>query len=140
MQNLSSPLDAQTQQKVLELVFSRADALNGYWNLYIAVTLGLLGIMASGKAFTEARAIKLLLSFAFLVFAYSNLGAIDATNEQRRQLLLLLSGSSFHEAAAHAGPPRQALLWAFHMVLDVATILALWLVPWHRVATKSSED
>ena len=125
-------LDTAAQQKLLELVFARADALNGYWNLYIAVALGLLGIMATGKPFTEERAIKLLLTAAFAVFAYSNVDAIDSTNEQRRQLLQLLSGSQYYQAALNAGPPPRIILWLFHLSLDFTAVLALWLVPWHR--------
>ena len=39
----------------LKLLFDRAEALNGYWNLYIAVSLGVVGLMASGKSFTRLR-------------------------------------------------------------------------------------
>ena len=79
----------ESQLRLLDFVFGRADALNGYWNLYIAVSLGLLGIMASAKAFTEIRTIKILLTVAFVGFALSNLDVIDSTNEQRRQLASL---------------------------------------------------
>jgi len=134
-----SMIDASSQQKVLELVFARADALNGYWNLYIAVTLGLIGLMASAKPFTEKMTIKILLSIAFAAFAYSNVDVLDATNEQRRQLLLLLKDSVYLPAALPAGPPERYLLWLFHIAMDVLTLLAIWLVPWHQLRGKADE-
>ena len=128
----------ESQLRLLDFVFGRADALNGYWNLYIAVSLGLLGIMASAKAFTEIRTIKILLTDAFVGFALSNLDVIDSTNEQRRQLLLLLKDGPYLSAAKAAGPPERWHLWVFHIVLDTLLVLCVWLVPWHK-ADRSSD-
>jgi hypothetical protein len=125
----------ETQLTLLGHMFGRADALNGYWNLYIGVTLGLLGVMASGKPFTELRTIKALLTVAFVAFALSNLDAIDSTNEQRRQLLLLLKDSPYYTAGKTAGPPESWQLRTFHLVLDLLIVLCVWLVPLHK-ATK----
>jgi hypothetical protein len=61
---------------VLGFAIERASALNGFWNLYIAVATGLVGIMASGKPFTQSKALKLFLSFAFVVFAVSEITII----------------------------------------------------------------
>jgi hypothetical protein len=130
------PLTVDAQQKLLELVFARADALNGFWNLYIAVALGVLGLMASGKPFTEARPIKLLLTVAFAAFAYSNYDVIRATNFQRTELLSLLNGSLYYAAASHAAPPATWKLNVFHGALDLLVLLVVWLVPWHRPSAK----
>lgn len=132
-------MDIQQELKILELVFARADALNGYWNLYIAVSLGLLGVMASGKPFTEVRPIKVLLTLAFIGFACSNIDVLDSTNEQRRQLLLLLKNSSYSPAATAAGPPERWQLWMFHLTLDALIVLLVWFVPWHKAGASSSE-
>ena len=132
---MPSILSLEAQQALLELVFSRADSLNGFWNLYIAVSLGLLGMMASAKPFTEMKGIKLMLTVGFTAFAYSNYDVISATNEQRAELLRLLAGSIYLPAAQHAGPPTKEQLMLFHGVLDALVISMVWFVPWHR-ATK----
>lgn len=129
----------ETQLRLLAFVFARADALNGYWNLYIAVSLGLLGVMASAKPFTAIRIIKMLLTIGFVVFALSNLDSIDSTNEQRRQLLVLLEGSQYLPAAQEAGPPERWQLWLFHTVLDAIVVLCVWLVPWHKARALPDE-
>lgn len=130
---MSQSITIEAQQKLLELVFSRADALNGFWNLYIAVSLGLLGLMASAKPFTEVKAVKVLLSVAFVAFAYANYDVIAATNVQRSELLKLLAGSIYLPAAQHARPPTSGELAAFHGILDALVLALVWLVPWHSV-------
>jgi len=122
---------------ILKALFERTDALNGYWNLYIGVSLGLLGLMASAKPFTQRRPIKVLLTLAFLLFAYSNLDAIYHTNGQRRELIRLIEGT-YQAVANHAAPPSNPLLIAFHLVLDLLVVLCLWRVRWHQ-ASKAPE-
>jgi hypothetical protein len=116
--------------ELLKLIFERAEALNGYWNLYIAVSLGVLGLMASGKPFTHLRQTKILLTAAFFAFALSNLGVILDTNEQRRALGTLIA-PEFRAAAEHAGPPADWKVIAFHGALDLIVILCIWLVRWY---------
>ena len=125
------------QLKLLALIFARADALNIYWNLYLALALGLLGLMASGKPFTGRVSVKLLLSVGFIGVALSNLGVIDAINEQRRQLLLLLGDSPALAAARAAMPPERWRVAAFHLGLDVLVVMCVWFVPWHRASSAS---
>ena len=50
-----------------------------------------VGIMASGKAFTNSQTLKIFLTGAFVVFAYSNLEAIIRLGELREALLAMLS-------------------------------------------------
>ncbi len=117
------------QNELMNLIFGRVDALNGYWNLYIAVTLGILGIMASGKKFTKQTSIKTLLTVAFLVFAYSNWSAISGTNEQRRLLIPLVT-ASYSSVAQLTEPPLYWLLALYHGALDLLVIGGIWLVRW----------
>ncbi len=121
----------------LKLLFDRADALNGYWNLYIAVALGVLGLMASGKSFAHLRQTKALLTIAFVVFALSNLEVLIATNEQRRAIAALID-PAYRAAAQHAGPPENWKLIAFHLTLDLVVVLCIWLVKWHSLKDESS--
>src|SRR5687767_11302965 len=121
----------------LKLLFDRAEALNGYWNLYIAVSLGVVGLMASGKSFTRPRRTKILLTIAFVVFALSNLDVIIATNEQRRALGALV-GPELRAAAVHAAPHDNWKVIAFHATLDVVVVLCIWLVKWYSPQDDSS--
>jgi hypothetical protein len=116
--------------ELLKVVFQRADALNGYWNLYIVVALGVLGVMASGKSFTKRPSIKLLLSLAFAGFAYSNLDVLYHTNEQRRILIGLVE-PLYRAAADHAAPASNLALLSFHVFLDIAVVACIWVVPWY---------
>jgi AcrR family transcriptional regulator len=116
--------------EVLKIVFERAEALNGYWNLYIAVSLGVLGLMASGKPFTQFRQTKILLTIGFVAFALSNLDVILDTNEQRRALAALIE-EKFRAAAKFAAPPDDWKVIAFHVVLDTVVALCIWMLPWH---------
>ena len=90
--------------ELLKLVFERAEALNDYWNLYIAVSLGVLGLMASGKPFTRELTTKRLLTIGFIVFAGSNLNVLYSTNLQREALVALVS-SEYKDIANNAAPP-----------------------------------
>jgi hypothetical protein len=121
----------------LKILFERAEALNGYWNLYIAVSLGVLGLMASGKPFTQLRQTKVLLTIAFAAFAMSNLDVIIDTNEQRRALGALIE-PKFQTAAGFAAPPDNWKVMTFHVVLDVLVVLCIWLVRWHSPQDRST--
>lgn len=119
---------------MLNAIFARADALNGYWNLYIAVAFGVITIMAAGQAFTKQRSTKIFFSIAFVCFAGSNLNAIYNINMQRIALIALAE-SPYIEAARRASPPPNWQLFLFHGALDALVVLCIWLVPWHS-ATK----
>jgi hypothetical protein len=123
--------------ELLKIIFERAGALNGYWNLYIAVAFGVLTLMASGKSFTKHRSTKLFLTLAFICFALSNLQVLYDTNVQRG-ILISLAVPPYVEAATHAGPPGHWLLFLFHGALDIIVVLCIWLVPWH--SDSGSED
>jgi hypothetical protein len=117
------------QNDIMQLIFGRVDALNGYWNLYIAVSLGILGIMASGKKFTKQPSIKILLTVTFIVFALSNWDAISGTNDQRRELIKL-AATPYATVAQLTAPPAYWVLAFYHGFLDLLVIGGLWLVPW----------
>lgn len=114
----------------LKILYERAGALNAYWNLYIGVALGCLGILASGKEFTKRREIKILISVAFVLFALSNLAALYDCNEQRQALMALVE-PKFRLAAKAAAPPPGYILILFHSALDLFVVLTIWMVPWH---------
>jgi hypothetical protein len=117
---------------ILDLAIERASAVNTYWNLFIGVATGVVGVMASGKAFTTSRTLKVFLSLAFALFAYSNLEAILALGRLRDALLQILP-SEFPNRNILIENLKPADAWkyiTFHGVLDAIVLGAIWLVPW----------
>jgi len=114
---------------ILGFAIERASALNGLWNLYIAVATAGIGLMASGKAFTTSWILKSALTIAFVVFAYSNLDAIWRLGELRTSLLQLLPQD--FDAIKKSLEPATCLQYGlFHLCLDIMVIIAIWFVPW----------
>ncbi|MDY6837390.1 MAG: hypothetical protein SWH78_05390 [Thermodesulfobacteriota bacterium] len=119
---------------ILAFAIERASAINTYWNIFIAVATAVVGVMASGKAFTNSRTLKFFLSGAFTVFAYSNLSAIIRLGTLREALLDMLP-NDFSNREAIVGSLSPAEWWqytGFHLLLDVAVLAAIWLVPWPK--------
>lgn len=116
-------------KEILGFAIERASALNGLWNLYIAVATAGIGLMASGKAFTTSKILKSALTVAFLVFAYSNIDAIWRLGELRTSLLQLLPQDL--DAIKKSLEPATCLQYGvFHFILDLLVVLAIWFVPW----------
>jgi len=117
------------EKDILGFSIDRASALNGLWNLYIAVVTACLGLMASGKAFTTSLILKFVLTIVFSVFSYSNLDAIWRLGVLRAALLQLLP-SDFSSIKNSLAPATRLQYGLFHVILDASVILAIWLVPW----------
>jgi hypothetical protein len=120
---------------VLGFAIERASAINTYWNLYIAVATGVVGIMASGREFSGTRSIKVFITVAFVIFALSNLNAIIRLAELRQALLETLPATMENREAivASLSPAKWWQYTAFHIVLDAVVIAAIWLVPWRSL-------
>ncbi len=122
------------QLELLKLLYDRAGTLNSYWNLYIAVALGAIGLLASGKRFTQDKRIKIVLSVSFVVFALSNLDAILSVNHQRNAILHMIDSGLSSAAQPAAAPPDWQVI-AFQLFLDALFVSAVWFIEWH-----SSDD
>lgn len=120
---------AKDSNAVLGFAIERAAAINGYWNLYIAVATGLVGIMASGQSFTGSVALKIFLTLAFGVFAGSNLDAILRLGRLRSALLDMLP-ADLGALRKSLAPATAAQYMAFHATLDLVVVATIWLVPW----------
>jgi len=116
---------------ILGFAIERASALNGLWNIYIAVATGVLGVMASGKAFTTSKILKVFLSLVFVVFAYSNLDAILRLGDLRNSLLQMLP-TGMDALKLNLKPAEPLHYKVFHLVLDAIVVAAIWFVPWPR--------
>lgn len=113
---------------LLPLAIARADSINTYWNLYIGVATGTLGLMASNKTFSSSAAIKTALIVGFSVFAASNLLAILSLNQQRTELIKLISDCSLKDLMEALKPYDTSAYVIYHLALDLVVIGAILLV------------
>ena len=118
---------------ILGFAIDRASAINTYWNIFIAVATAVVGVMASGKTFTDSLTLQIILTGAFVVFAYSNLEAIIRLGKLRKALLAMLPDDLPNcEAVVESLSPAGRWHYAgFHVFLDVVVLSAIWFVPWH---------
>jgi len=125
-------MESMQAKDVLGFAIERASALNGLWNLFIAVATGIVGVMASGKSFTRSRSLRIFLSLVFLAFAYVNLDAMLRLGELRQTLLTMLPATlpGRPEVVATLGPARPWQYVVFHVFLDAVVLAAIWVVPW----------
>ncbi len=122
-------------EDILHLIFERHDTLQGYWNLFIAGTAAILGLVASGKPFAQQKQMKAFLSAAFVIFALSNLAAILNLNSQRRELAKLIEEPKVMQLIESTLPPPDSWLIAFHLTIDVIVVFTIWFVQWHGLAS-----
>ncbi len=108
----------------------RATAPTTYWNILIAVITTVLGLLASGKVVVQRRLTKGLLTAGFALFAYSNLHAICQLNNQRDALCNLIDDQALRSLVSTLRPPAAWEVTAFHLTMDVAVVLMIWLVRW----------
>jgi hypothetical protein len=117
---------------ILGFAIDRASTINTYWNIFIAVATAVVGVMASGETFTNSCALKIFLTGAFVVFAYSNLEAIIRLGKLRKALLAILP-EDFPNREAIVGSLSPAEWWqyaGFHVFLDAVVLAAIWFVQW----------
>ena len=117
---------------VLGFAIERASALNGLWNLFIAVATAVVGVMASGKSFTTSSSLRVFLSVAFVAFAYVNLDVMLRLGELRQALLDVLSAAlpGRTQVVASLSPAEPWQYVAFHVLLDAVVLGGIWIVPW----------
>ena len=132
-----------TYGQLIELYFSRSNALQWYWTVYVVVIGGLLAFSSLRQR--PDRITGILVTILYLCFAYKNLGAIrDVTYERYALLELIKSAPQMQSADPQAGGEmarvRDAVLPTlnpppydtpggvrnFHIACDVLTVAALW--------------
>jgi hypothetical protein len=119
---------------LLPMAMERASQLNTLWNLFIVVATAILGIMATGKSFTNSWAIKMLISLVFFCFAACNLDGIYSLTVQRENLDLLLQDPHNSQYLTNVIEALKPFPWygylAFHLFLDAVVLVAIWRVRW----------
>lgn len=123
-------------EKLLPILIERSGAINTYWNLFIGVALGCLGLFASAKPFTASSRFKALVTLAFAWFAWSNLDAILALNRMRNAIADLITEESLRRIVSELRPYSTSSYIVYHLVLDLSVVFTLWFVKWPEMIGK----
>jgi hypothetical protein len=123
--------------EILSFLFQRADAMQAFWNFYIAVSTAVLAFLAAAKKGWLNKIICIALTFGFAIFAIANLWAIVQVCAQREALITFIYQlEGFDQRLVpvieSTRPPYIALLVPFHAFLDIAIITLIWKVALYR--------
>lgn len=128
--------------ELIQVYFERSTALQWYWTIYVIVIGGVLGFSTLRQRPEVITTV--LVTLLFCCFSYKNLGAIEATAEERQAILVTMKGYPASGASAadiervrsklEPKLPEYDLSGAryFHLVCDLLTIAYLWAKEWKR--------
>src|SRR5207302_2137641 len=128
--------------ELIQAYFERSTALQWFWTIYIMVIGGVLGFSTFRQRPDIVTAV--LVTVLYAGFAYKNLGAIEATAEEREAILSAIkaypaSGSNaadINRVRERLEPTLTAYDIAgaryFHLACDLLTIAFLWVKEWQR--------
>src|SRR4028118_1491289 len=119
--------------KLMDLFNAQTGTVNILWNIFVAVSLGVLGFVLKEKDLRENRKIKLLFSIGFIIFAIGNLTAIT-----RSQEILVALSNALRKAAQNNQTEYRPVLEAYraqsvfniqrgHLIFSALVVLAIWL-------------
>ena len=129
-------------QELIQTYFERSTALQWYWTVYILVIGGVLGFSTfrqRPELITTA-----LVTILYVCFAYKNVGAIEATAQERQAILSAIK--AYPESGAKAADikrvrdklepqmPEYDIAGAqyFHIVCDLLTLAFVGAKEWRR--------
>jgi predicted branched-subunit amino acid permease len=123
--------------EIIKLAFDNASGTSIYWNFFLVVSTAILGALASGKEFTQSKALKVVMTIAFIVFAVSNLKSLLSVLNQREALLAMLTnvGPKLASLCEALSGLKRGQLITFHLIADLVVLSAIWLVPWHKIGS-----
>ena len=123
--------------ELVQTYFERSVALQWYWTIYVLVIGGVLGF----STFRQRPEIvtTILVTILYACFAYKNVGAIEATAEEREAILSALKDYQPKDLS----PIRVKLepklteydirgARYFHIACDLLTVAFLWAKEWRR--------
>ena len=132
--------------QLFDLYFSRSNALQWYWTVYVVVIGGLLAFSSLRQR--PDRITGILVTILYVCFAYKNLGAIRDVSHERYALLdLIKAAPQASNAAPQTGqeiqgvrdkllpvlnPPEFEGVRNFHVGCDLLTVAALWAMELRR--------
>jgi hypothetical protein len=128
--------------ELIQAYFERSVALQWYWTIYVIAIGGVLGFSTFRQR--PELVTTILVTILYACFAYKNVGAIEATAEEREAIR-----AAFLQYPA-AGPNAEQIRLArdkleptlteydirgaryFHILCDVLTVAFLWAKEWRR--------
>jgi hypothetical protein len=128
--------------ELIQAYFERSVALQWYWTVYVLVIGGVLGFSTFRQR--PERVTTVLVTILYAGFAWKNLGAIEATAEEREAILSAIKvfpASGPNEADIQRvrekleptlAPYDIAGARYFHLACDLLTIAFLWAKEWRR--------
>ena len=126
--------------ELIQMYFERSTALQWYWTVYVLVIGGVLGFSTFRQR--PELVITFLVTVLYAAFAYKNLGAIEATAEEREAIRSAIkeypeSGSNdIKRVRDHLEPkiPEYDIGGAryFHLTCDLLTLAYLGVKEWRR--------
>lgn len=127
--------------ELVQSYFERSVALQWYWTVYVLVIGGIFGFSTFRQRPELITAI--LVTVLYASFAYKNLGAIEATMQERQDILAAMKDyptpspdlkrirdklePTLTSTAADPAGTRY-----FHIFCDLLTIAAVWAKEWRR--------
>lgn len=131
--------------ELIQTYFERSVALQWYWTVYILV-IGGVGAFSTFRMRPQVSTTAIV-TVLYLGFAYKNLGAIEATAEEREAVRL--AAKEYPEAGANAADimrlrgrlepamPEYSIPGAryFHLFCDLLVVAFLWTKEWLRRQT-----
>ena len=119
--------------KLMDLFNAQTGTVNILWNIFVAVSLGVLGFVLKEKDLRENWKIKLAFSIGFIIFAIGNLTAIT-----RSQEILVAISNTLRNAAKTNQTEYRSVLDAYkaqsvfniqrgHLIFSAIVVLTIWL-------------
>ncbi len=133
-----------TYSELVQQYFERSTALQWYWTVYVLVIGGLLGFSIFRQRPEPITVI--LVTILYAGFAYKNLGAIEATLQEREVLLKAMkeypaTGTNAYDIkrvreglepvlTSTAADPQGVR--SFHIFCDLLTVAVIWAKEFRR--------
>ncbi|HWM25636.1 MAG TPA: hypothetical protein VNP98_12500 [Chthoniobacterales bacterium] len=120
--------------KLMDLFNAQTGTVNILWNIFVAVSLGVLGFVLKERDLRENRKIKLAFSIGFIIFAIGNLTAITRSQE----ILVAISDILRNAATKITQTEYRSVFEAYsaqsvsqiktgHRVISAIIVLGIWL-------------
>lgn len=118
--------------KLMDLFNAQTGTVNILWNIFVAVSLGVLGFVLKEKDLRENWKIKLVFAMGFIIFAIGNLTAISRSQE----ILVAISATLRNPAKTNQTEYRPVLeaykaqsvfnIQRGHLIFSAIVVLAMW--------------
>ena len=127
-------MDSLNYAKLMDLFNAQTGTVNILWNIFVVVSLGVLGFVLKEKDLRENWKVKLAFSIGFILFAFGNIEAISRSQE----ILVAISDTLRKAAANNNQSEYRSVLEAYkaqsvhviqrgHRIMSVLVVLLMWL-------------